>query len=246
MNKITKLSWDTKFFGFGVGKISAHELTQEELEKMRQAMLAMNIKLVYCFIDPRDTISSRNLKKENYKMVDEKITFEMRLGNVNEEISGSISSYINKQINKRLISLALQSGEYSRFKIDKHFSQDSFEKLYTTWLENSLNNKLAKDVLVYSENGQEAGLITLGEKNNHADIGLLAVDEEYRGRGIGKKLLHAAFLKARELGFSQIQVVTQKQNKGACLFYKKMGFIPERVENIYHIWLNQTAYENSF
>ena len=74
-------------------------------------------------------------------------------------------------------------------------------------------------------------------KDTRADIGLLAVDEEARGKSIGKLLMHAAFIKCRDLGYKEVQVVTQKANATACAFYEKLGFRIEKVENIYHFWI---------
>lgn len=237
MNTIIKLSWDSNFFGYSIGKFTAKELNSEKLEEIFQKMHEEKYKLVYCFVDAKDTISNRCLVEAQIDLVDEKVTYCMSLSDKKSEISKNITSYLNKQVNNHLISLALQSGEYSRFKIDNHFAQGDFERLYTTWIKNSLNGSIANDVLVYSEKGKEVGLLTLGKKDIRADIGLLAVDKKYRGRAIGTMLIQAAGVLARKLGLKQIQVVTQKNNIGACTFYEKVGFISERVENIYHIWL---------
>ena len=85
---------------------------------------------------------------------------------------------------------------------------------------------------------QEAGLLTLGEKNGRADIGLLAVDAAVRGQRIGQQLVAAAHVQALAWGYTTLQVVTQGDNFPACRFYEKCGFTPESVEHIYHLWLD--------
>jgi dTDP-4-amino-4,6-dideoxy-D-galactose acyltransferase len=64
------------------------------------------------------------------------------------------------------------------------------------------------------------------------------VDRTARGKGIGNHLMNAAVARAREWGVDQIDVVTQQDNVGACRFYERCGFVPEKSENIYHIWID--------
>ncbi|RZK29158.1 MAG: GNAT family N-acetyltransferase [Hymenobacter sp.] len=138
-----------------------------------------------------------------------------------------------------LESLAWQSGEYSRFRLDPHFETAVFQQLYSQWLRNSLAGIIAQQVLVWRDTDrQELGLLTLGEKNHRADIGLLAVDTNARGQRIGQQLVGAARVWAVSQGYAELQVVTQGDNEPACAFYTKCGFRPVHTEHIYHLWLS--------
>jgi dTDP-4-amino-4,6-dideoxy-D-galactose acyltransferase len=110
-------------------------------------------------------------------------------------------------------------------------------KLYHLWIKNSVNKKIATDVLVYIENKHEQGLITLNIKDNYGNIGLFSVDEKYRGKSVGKKLMQAAFSKMAHNNIQEISVSTQKANFPACHFYEYQGFILKNQINIYHLWL---------
>jgi len=52
-----------------------------------------------------------------------------------------------------------------------------------------------------------------------------------------KKSICRAFLKNIEWGYDTIEVITQEANKGACIFYEKLGFKKKSVANVYHFWL---------
>ncbi|TAE74856.1 MAG: GNAT family N-acetyltransferase [Bacteroidetes bacterium] len=238
------LSWDTDFFGYKVGKIINNKtdiyqiITEAKKEKYT---------LLYGFLNPNDIFQNEIYQKNNGFLADEKITFLQNVPNINPqnnptEIYKRENLYENKNESEDLISLALQSGEFSRFKIDKNFEQENlkqhtFEKLYTIWIENSVNKKIAKNVIIQQENQKIVGVLTLGIKNNRADIGILAVDNDYRGKKIGQNLILKAFEESKKLAQTQIQVVTQKANQNACYFYEKMGFMIEKTENIYHFWI---------
>jgi len=52
----------------------------------------------------------------------------------------------------------------------------------------------------------------------------LIVSKDYRGQGIGKKLVSAAINKCRQLGCCELEVSTEKTNTKAREFYKRCGF----------------------
>ena len=108
--------------------------------------------------------------------------------------------------------------------------------MYTLWMINSINRKIAKEVLVFTEGNDIAGFVTLGEKNNRADIGIIAVDLNFRGKGIGKTLMYSAEKWFSNLGYQSIQVVTQGDNSPACRLYESCGYKVDTVSYFYHIW----------
>jgi len=55
-------------------------------------------------------------------------------------------------------------------------------------------------------------------------IGVLA---QYRGQGIGKRLMTAAIAKARQNGITRIELQTRIDNLGAIGLYESMGFVRE-------------------
>jgi ribosomal protein S18 acetylase RimI-like enzyme len=68
-------------------------------------------------------------------------------------------------------------------------------------------------------------------------IGVLA---EYRGKGIGRALMHAALSKAKEIGLTRIELMVREKNEPAITLYKKFGFEIEgfhrnavRIEAVY-------------
>ncbi len=236
MNTLIPLQWDSNFFNFNVAKIDAKDLNEEALNNIVMKAKEEKVDLVYAFANPKDIDSNKSLQSVG-NLIDEKVTYVTSVNDDKFSKDPQIHEYKDKLATEALITLALQSGVYSRFRRDNHFTEEQYKRLYTTWLTNSLNGKIASNVLVYVLDGKEVGFITLSVKNKRGDIGLLAVDEKQRGKHIGKKLMHAAFAAFQTMGIDTIQVVTQKNNIGACAFYEKIGCTVESVENVYHIWL---------
>lgn len=97
---------------------------------------------------------------------------------------------------------------------------------------------MADEVLVAkNKEDKQVGFVTLAVKEGIGDIGLLAVNENFRGQGIGSILLKYAenyFSKEHARG---AKVVTQLDNVPACRLYEKMGYTIIKKESIFHCYL---------
>ena len=57
----------------------------------------------------------------------------------------------------------------------------------------------------------------------------LIVSREYRGKGVGQRLISAVIDRCRQLGCCELEVSTLMSNERARAFYKKCGFAEEAV-----------------
>jgi dTDP-4-amino-4,6-dideoxy-D-galactose acyltransferase len=238
MNKglyLDKLNWDTDFFGFNVGFLRGSIQSEKEQEEVIEILEKTKTKLAYYASAITLPAIFFTLKKVDVKFVDEKTTFFKKIDSTRNTDSAVVSADNFKNLDV-LRHLSILSGRFSRFNVDKNIPNEKFEELYLLWLKNSLNKKIAKEVLLYVYEEEIAGFVTLGEKNGRGDIGIIAVAEQYQGKGIGRKLMQSAehwFLKN---GYTEMQVVTQGSNLEAKQLYTKTAFQIESVEFFYHIW----------
>lgn len=237
-NNYKILEWDSQFFGYKVAYLKPWNLEPARLKEIIADMKNNGVALAYCSVNPDDEVSNLSLANDNRFLADQKITFFTSIEDEHNYIfSGNIMPYKSEYTSEKLKSLALQSGLYSRFKVDPHFVNGEFEKLYAEWIEKSVKKNISDEILVYYLHDDEKGFVSLGVKNGIGSIGLIAVDELERGKSIGKELMIAAldFFKTKKL--SEVEVVTQKANYIACEFYKTLGFGVKSIENIYHLWI---------
>jgi len=242
MNDVFKiLEWDSKFFGYKVASLRLQNHKFNKVGTIIKKLKEQDVRLAYIFVSPEDEISNYNIMKLSGLLVDQKITFFIRLNEAETYPDCKfIKPYTLNYSSEKLKLIALQSGIYSRFKVDPNFKNKEYEKLYTEWIDKSVRREIADEVLVYREekDGDEKGLITLGTKGNSGSIGLLAVDEAARGKSIGRKLVQSSFLYFKEKRISIVEVVTQAENKSACGFYGSMDFKFKETINIYHLWIS--------
>lgn len=237
------LKFDSKIFGFKVAKIIPTQLTTTDLKSILEDLKKQNAHLVFWSSDSTDKRSQQAAEKLGGFLVSEQITYVIDLkktSNHNHLLSTKKTEplpYRAKTPADSLKKLALHAGTYSRFHTDPKIKTRDFHKLYDRWIKNSVNKSIASRVIVTRQKNKITSMATLGIKNNRGDIGLLAVDENFRGRGLGSKLVYSAQNYFIEKGFSKMQVVTQKANKAACMLYEKCGLHKEKTENFYHFWL---------
>lgn len=145
---------------------------------------------------------------------------------------------------RALVELGFTAGQHSRFRADPSLTQPQFERLYTAWVENCTQHRVADEVLAAYELSdgaaeQPLGFITikLPKGSGTASIGLLAVAPACQRRGVGAALMQAAVAWAAAAGAQQLEVVTQASNAAALAFYASSGFEQVSCTTTYHIWL---------
>lgn len=230
---IALLDWDTAFFGYKVGVL--HYEHEQKLPELLDT--ASNYKLVYIY--SKEQLIIPYLGRYSSKWVDTKIVLTRKTNISNEIICDAVIRPYSGEDNEAIYALALESGIYSRFKKDGNFRNNEFEKLYHEWIKKSLDKTISEIVYIAYVNGCVAGFISIGKKNNRADIGLIAVSEEFRGRNIGAFLIEKASQYASLKGLEEIQVSTQGENIPAMRLYSKSGFTIEEKTYVYHLWLNE-------
>ena len=234
------LEWDTTFFGFGVARILQTEMNDDELSKTLKILRDNNYRLIYWQIPAGQYESAKIAQVHGGFLADEKITYVKNLVGMPDFRKATAYTpfpYPDKTPEAAMIKLALQSGEHSRFRNDQKFPPELYDKLFTCWIMRSVSKEIAWEVLVVKEGSDLLGLITLGVKGDRADIGLLAVADYARGKGIGRALVTDADKRFAERGYALAQVVTQRSNLGACRLYESCGYQIENVENVFHFWL---------
>jgi dTDP-4-amino-4,6-dideoxy-D-galactose acyltransferase len=137
---------------------------------------------------------------------------------------------------EQLYLLAYESGKNSRFLLDNKFNENLFKNLYQTWIDNSINKKFADDILVYFEENKLKGFVSYKINNDNASVGLIAVNSDYQGKGIGAKLLNYLENLLFEKGVHQLTIPTQLDNIQACNFYQKQGYSIKNKTSIKHYW----------
>jgi ribosomal protein S18 acetylase RimI-like enzyme len=133
----------------------------------------------------------------------------------------------------------------------KSWHQPYFEKLNRAWIERYFlmeerdiavltrpEQELIEAggaVIIAEYNGIVAGVAGLKKVDNVTyEFTKMAVDENYRRRGIAEHICYAAFQKAKELGAETVILYSNSELKAALAMYEKIGFHHVAVDNIFY------------
>jgi len=107
----------------------------------------------------------------------------------------------------------------------KSYSDGQFKETANEDYSDYINNP---DQIVYlaCAGNRVIGRIVLKRNwNKYALIEDIAVDKNYRGHGVGRKLIEQAKRWAKDGGMPGIMLETQNNNVRACEFYRSCGFV---------------------
>jgi ribosomal protein S18 acetylase RimI-like enzyme len=99
------------------------------------------------------------------------------------------------------------------------------------WIAKTLENPHSV-IMIALDGTRVVGLLDIqaGSRavDNHAGILGVGVAREWRGKGVGRRLIEAAIAKARTRpGFCRIELLVVERNAGAIHLYESLGFVRE-------------------
>ncbi|MGD9781912.1 MAG: GNAT family N-acetyltransferase [Kiritimatiellia bacterium] len=230
--------WDSRFFGYPVASVSfasPPRLDPDVHSALREAR-NQGVRLLYLAMPPVPPPLRLEIQQAGATFAGRKCEYGKPIA-PSLLAAGDDGISICRENSPALEQLALQSGAYSRFRVDRGFQHNEFERLYREWLASSLRGDGGKRVYVAGAAAAPMGLITL-EPSGTARIGLLAVAEQQRGRGIGRRLMAKAEQVSGENRQVELRVATQAENREACRFYESCGFRKIAETDCFHAWLH--------
>jgi dTDP-4-amino-4,6-dideoxy-D-galactose acyltransferase len=237
------LPWDSDVFGFTVAAIDAERCGDEQdLTTTLAAMRAASVRLAYLSLpDGAPAELARAAARLGGRPVGERVTFAAPLERISPpprlpDSAAAVERYVGPTTHD-LVRLARQAGSHSRFSIDPDVGEHTFRKIYDAWIERSVSGEIADAVFVVRDARSPIGLVTVARAGDRSAIGLLAVDEVARGRGVGAALVRHAQEWGHACGARTAEVVTQASNVSACALYRRCGYEVETTKSVFHFWL---------
>jgi dTDP-4-amino-4,6-dideoxy-D-galactose acyltransferase len=223
----TYLKWDSNFFQRKVEKI-----VLDDAFSPSELLASLNDSppdLCYIFTPPElSTVQRKALVDCGAIEYDRKIVYH-KTGFLPSEQTEIIK--VEKLI-PGIRELSIVAGWRSRFNMDPDL-HPFFHDLYYKWIEKGVSDPESV-VFACMDNATPAGMILIKCNGNDGNIGLLAVNKDSRGKGIGTRLLKACdnFYFSRQVKTGT--VATQEGNKQACHLYEKNGYEIISREGIWH------------
>ena len=117
---------------------------------------------------------------------------------------------------------------------------------FEPWTKKNLIKELTSNSLlkhyVYELDGEIVGFYIASKVLDLVEIFTIAVDEDYRKRGIGRELLSHLIEKSKESGAREIWLEVSVKNFKAIELYEKFGFEKDGIRKNYYQKLGEDAY----
>ena len=230
--KYEHLAWDSVFFGIPVGKITVNKYKPELLNSLIEKK---KDQLIYIFDNTFKPELEEFLQKFETVNCGCRVEFEKELGEKVITTKDPEVNFYSGSINPELEELAYSCGKYSRFALDNKLCR-FFKPMYKRWIKNSLDGE--ECLLSVEKNKKIIAFLSFSLHEKNAKIELFSVNRKNTGEGIGSRLYQTLEKFLIDRGVDKVVVVAQKENDGACRFYKRCGFKLVQEQRIFHLWRN--------
>lgn len=245
------IEWESRFFGFPIGGVEipadfSMERLGETLLQAKERFRLVTISMLGKGPEELPTPSSPSI------CYDRRVTLKKPVPQNVPPLDLHVKAYKSAFCTKWLERLAVQSATLTRFHRDAELSVQ-YERLYLTWINYAVSGELADSIWTWRENGKDIGLVTIrcakrvhpetGEIEREGRIGMLAVDEEYRHRGIGHQLFEACDFWCSSLSVPTVTIITGKENTATISLCEHLGYRSTDEETIYHYWSPGWGYD---
>lgn len=237
---ITKLEWDSKFWGFHVAYVTSKYLTESIVNRINEVIKSEKFRFVEYLCDCHDDRGIKQAENCGFHLTDIRVTFEKVLSAQSDcDVSGSFTfSKAKEKDIVRLKHICKDLYQDSRYSFDNNFDKRRVNDFYTNWIERAVLGKYDDECFCLNDNGLAIGFCTIKYDfpAKSAKIGLFGVADNYQGQGLGKVLLNSVFCVLADKKISKIQVVSQGSNYAAQRVYQSVGFLTKEAQLWYHKW----------
>lgn len=238
---ITKMDWDSDFWGFPVAYLSSRYLTENIMHRIEKAVKREEFRLIEYLCNCHDNRSVEIAERNNFHFTDIRLSFEKRIeeGFEYDLPDGITFSEAKEKDIPMLKEISKDLYQDSRYFFDENFDRNKVQRFYQLWIKRAVLGEYDDVCFCLYEKGLPLGFCSIkyNVPSKSASIGLFGLARRYQGRGLGKVLLFMVFSQLRKKNIVRIDVVTQGRNYAAQRLYQKAGFLTKATELWYHKWL---------
>ncbi len=233
------LDWDSEHFGFPIAQVTGDAFTRMGPEAVDAWCRDRAIRCLYLSADVGDAETARAAALHGFRIVDVRLAMRRPYAGLLElqtgpEISAREATETDLGFARRL---AARSHRTSRFYFDGNFPRDRCDALYQAWVERASRDP-DRRLLIGVVDAEPVGYMSCGplgpSREGHGE--LVAIEERYRGQGIGRALHFAEYRDYAARGaLTQLGVISLR-NVVNIRLHEQLGFLTDNVEVWFHKW----------
>lgn len=213
------LAWDSEFWNMRIARAYG-------IDGLSEWAVENTVGLVCLLIDADRPDEAQKAEEAGFRLTDVRVTLARE---TSQEEPFSVRMPTEIETNQ-MVAIARYAHRITRFYADPTLDDDRCDDLYENWMRQSLNG-WADAVFVA---GETEGYVTVHLDGSSSSIGLIAVADEARRKGLGEKLVRGAVAYAATRGATEMTVVTQGRNIAAQRLFQACGFRTTNTSLWYH------------
>jgi ribosomal protein S18 acetylase RimI-like enzyme len=247
-----RLAWDSAFFGMPIARVNAGALDEARAGAVDAWCTREGVACAYFLAAANEPATARCAAAHGFSLVEVRLEFDWlppafsdhpshpptATAGATDAMSANVREVVPADV-PALEAIARSSFTDSRFYMDGRFPRERCDDFYAHWLRESCRpGGIADAVLVAEQHGAPVAFLTcqLQEGGRLGRIGLVGVEANCRGRGVGQQLVRAAQQWFLNQGVHSVRVVTQSRNIASQRLYQRCGFLTYTVGLYYHKW----------
>jgi dTDP-4-amino-4,6-dideoxy-D-galactose acyltransferase len=224
---IKELTWDSTLFQRKIGALIIASQKPSQIKSAVDRAKKGGFQYLLCKLKSQDTQLIKLLESLGFYLTDIGVTFALEPEKFmfkNTDKYTAIQKSVTVAARQDIPVLKKMIGSLfteSRFYNDPFFSKKDGDKLYQTWIGNSVIGEVAD--IVFNIPG--SGFITCRKSGKYSgEIVLIGIRKGLRGKGYGKALVGQAMQWFINQNITTVSVRTQLKNISALNFYLHLGF----------------------
>ena len=227
--------WDVRFFRKNIARLVPGILSERVMADALRECKKEKVDCLFARLESDVQKNVRIAEKNGFSLMSTRASYEAEFSKTREvTIAVRLAERADVPTLRRM---ARTLSRESRFSRDPVVGVRKAERLYEAWIESLLSDhKLSGYVMIATIDEKAVGFFASSEKGPLVHIELIFVDEQFRGRSIGRGLLQACINTYVQRGFHRYVVATQGSNVPAQRLYQSFGFKITKMELDYHKW----------
>lgn len=236
--KIVEDKFNSDIFGIKMGNVIDIDLccTREDVHRLIKKANSARYMHLNAKVNSKNKISTNAFLAKGFELVDTQLMYSINTKNHIANESGRdklIFREYQKQDRAQIINIAKSAYVIDQYHSDSKLDNTLCDVYYSKWLENCCDGLAADKVMVVVfPNNEVAGYITFNYQAETAVVGLVAVDERFRGRGIFTFLIDSTLRMLFEEKIKLLFYGTQLSNTPVL---KTMGHFSGFIEYSNHV-----------
>jgi ribosomal protein S18 acetylase RimI-like enzyme len=175
----------------------------------------------------------RSLQRMGFYLVDTHVVFEKQIDRAAAWQTECDIRPADQSDEEAVVEIARKNFRYSRFHLDPAINPTIANTIKADWTRNYFKGDRGDRMVVATVNGKAAGFLMILHTGEQMVIDLIAVDADYRQRGLASAMIASAQRDAPS-ELTTLKVGTQVANIPSMRVYERMGFRSSASNYVFH------------